>query len=68
MNGFTSYEGVDPRGRVDVMAVRAAEVVARAFERETGAPVWEILRPHAERIAAKHLGPRTKKRRRPCQR
>jgi hypothetical protein len=49
-------ESVDPRGRVDVVAYRGAELLAKKAEEKYGLKgIWDILKPHANVLATRYL-------------
>jgi hypothetical protein len=52
----TDLETVDPRGRVDVLAYRGVEQLAKLIEEKNGlSGIWDAVRPHINSVVVKHV-------------
>lgn len=52
-----------PAGRLDILAERILERVARQLEADTGlSGLWEAAAPGVRRWTARHLGPKPRRR------
>jgi hypothetical protein len=53
----TDLETVNPNGRVDVLAYRGVEKLARFIEEKNGlVGIWDVLKPHVNKAIASNLG------------
>ena len=53
----TDLEKVNPQGRVDVLAYRGVEKLARHIEEKNGlAGIWDAIKPHVNEAIVRHVG------------
>jgi hypothetical protein len=52
----TDLETVNPGGRVDVLAYRGVEKLARYIEEKNGlSGIWDAVRPHVNSAVVQHI-------------
>lgn len=52
----TDLETVNPQGRVDVLAFKGLEKLARLIEEKQGlAGIWDAVKPHVNKLVVEHV-------------